>query len=302
MSVSAQGFQRISQSRQWNIWCTPSDLTVYQQSPGGVAWDLISAYLDSLVPAFGTYYGYSFSPNDTTQSQDGIRFDLVLDPQSQGGAHTGTLFGPYGVSISPDSVINDFGGVKGFWFYLLAIHELSNVWAGYRAHGWPWADGSPLWNGSPGSSFAGSGSPFPNMTDIVILGEIGRRDLSQIQQGRMTSDPAVMLLLSLQKFYGWSLYQKMFNYANDNGLNDWLKYDEPLRSAILIWFLSNGSGQTDGTGLLSQFNSMFQAYSGQTIPSSVYAQAQSMFPLSTPSNSSNLWTSFWAGIASILHF
>ena len=87
-------------------------------------------------------------PGTTAQSQDGIRFDLVLDSQSQGGAHTSTLFGPYGVSVSPDAVINDFAGVEGFWFYLLSIHELSNVWAGYKSQGWPWADGSPLWKGS----------------------------------------------------------------------------------------------------------------------------------------------------------
>jgi hypothetical protein len=294
MSVLVRGFQRISQSVHWNIWCTPTELVVYQQQPpGGIAWGPLSAYLDSLIPAFGTYFGYSFSPGNTAQSQDGNLFDLVLDPQSQGGAHTGTLFGPYGVSISPDAVLNEAEGVKGFWFYLLAIHELSNVWAGYRAQGWPWADGSPLWKGS---------SAFPNMTDIVMLGEVGRSDLGQIQQGRMASDPAVMLLLSLQKFYGWALYQKLFRQAIDSGINDWRKYDEPLRSAIVVWFLSHGAGQATGTGLLSQFNEMFQKLSGQTIPISVYAQAQSMFPLAAPSNPSDPWTSFWSGIRSLLHF
>lgn len=270
-------------------------MAVYQQQPsGGVAWGPLSAYLDSLIPAFGTYLGYSFSPSTAAQSQDGNHFDLVLDPQSQGGAHTGTLFGPYGVSVSPDSVINDFSGVKGFWFYLLAIHELSNVWTGYKSEGWPWADGSPLWKGS---------SPFPNMVDIVILGEIGRSDLSRIQHGRMSSDPAVMLLLSLQKFYGWSLYQSLFRQATDNGIGDWRKYDEPLRSAILVWFMSSGAGQTAGAGLLPQFNEVFQKLSGQTIPPDVYASARSMFPATASSSTpSNPLARFLSEIRSILHF
>jgi hypothetical protein len=294
LSVFAEGFQRISRSTYWNVWCTPADLATYQQQPPpGIAWDSLSAYLDSLIPAFGTYFGYSFSPSNTTQSQDGQHFDLVLDPKSQGGAHTSTLFGPYGVSISPDAVINDFAGVNGFWFYLLSIHELSNVWAGSKAQGWPWADGSPLWKG---------GSAFPNMTDIMILGDIGRSDLSQIQLGRMSSDPAVTLLLSLQKFYGWSLYQTLFKEAVDSGITDWRKYDEPLRTAIVVWFLSYGAGQKTGTGLLPQFNDMLQQVSGQTIPLNVYANAQAMFPLTPPLSPSDPWTSFWSAIRSLLHF
>ena len=294
VSVVAGGFQRVAQSQYWNTWCTPSDLAVYQQQPpGGVSWDPLSAYLDSLIPAFGTCFGYSFSPTTSAQSQDGAHFDLVLDPQCQGGAHTSTAFGPYGVSLSPDAVINDFAGVRWFWFYLLSIHELSNVWAAYRAQGWPWADGSPLWKGS---------SPFPNMTDIVILGEAGRSDLSQIQRGRMTSDPAVMLLLSLQESHGWSLYQSLFRQATDSGIDDWRKYDEPLRSAILVWFLSSGAGKTAGTGLLPRFNDMFQKLSGKTIPSDAYATAQSMFPHVASSAPSRPWARFLSSIRSLFHF
>jgi hypothetical protein len=276
------------------MWCTPSDLAVYEKQPSaGVAWGPLSAYLDSLIPAFGTCFGYSFSPSNTTQSQDGSRFDLVLDPQSQGGAHTGTLFGTYGVSVSPDAIVNDFAGVKGFWFYLLSVHELSNVWAGYRAQGWPWADGSPLWKGS---------SAFPNMTDIVMLGQVGRGDLSQIQQGRLSSDPGVMLLLSLQRSYGWPLYQTLFRQAADGGISDWRRYDEPLRSAILVWFLSSGAGYKTGMGLLPQFNDMLQRLSGQTIPPDVYATAQSMFPRPASPASSNPWARFLSEIRSLLHF
>jgi hypothetical protein len=292
VSVVVGGFQRIAQGRYWNIWCTPSDLAVYQQQPsGGVAWDTLSAYLDSLIPAFGTDFGFSFSPSTIAQSQDGNRFDLVLDPQSQGGAHTGTLFGPYGVSVSPDAVINELSGVRGFWFYLFSIHELSNVWAGHRANGWPWADGSPIWKGS---------SAFPNMTDVVMLGEVGRSDLSRIQQGRMSSDPGVTLLLSLQKSYGWPLYQSLFKLAADNGVSDWRSYQEPLRSAILVWFLSSAAGQTIGTGLLPQFNDMFQKLSGQVIPPDVYAKARSMFPQPAPPPSPSLWARLWAAIRSLL--
>ena len=117
----------------------------------------------------------------------------------------------------------------------------------------------------------------------------------------MNSDPAVMLLLSLQKFYGWSLYQSLFRQATDNGIDDRRKYDEPLRSAILVWFLSAGAGQAAGTGLLPQFNDMFQKLSGQTIPSDVYASAQSMFPQLASSAPSHPWAKFLSEIKSLFH-
>jgi hypothetical protein len=58
------------------------------------------------------------------------------------------------------------------------------------------------------------------------------------------------------------------------GIADLTAYSEPLRTAIICWFLSYSCG----TSLLSQFNAAVYADSGLTIPSSVYQQAQAMFP------------------------
>src|SRR6202030_4381800 len=95
--------------------------------------------------------------------------DLVLDPAAQGGAHTGDVFGSYGVSLSPDAIYNAFNGVQQFWWYILTLHETINVFTGALAQGWIWADGSPLWAGT---------SPFPNMCDIRVADELGYTSLS----------------------------------------------------------------------------------------------------------------------------
>jgi len=152
------------------------------------------------------------------------------------------------------------------------MHETVNVLTGSIANSWVWADGSPLWAGS---------SPFPNMCDIVASNEIGRKDVSAAQLSRMEADPGVRLFLGIQQRYGWGLYQKLFSYVMMNEIRDWSVYSEPLRSAILIWFLSYGANLTTTSTdelLLKEFNSALQSISGQVVPSSAYARARALFP------------------------
>ena len=266
------GWQLVATTKYWNIWATPTFYTQYQQY--FTAQNM--AYPDSFIDQFIKDTGYSIFPLVIGDSYDGQHMDLVLDPAYQGGASTGTgkpgstfpQFS-YGVSVSPDAIYNVDSGITSFWYYILVIHESMNVWTGALAKDWVWADGSTLWNGE---------SPYPNMTDIVVTGEIGLTAVSQLQASRFTTDAGVQLFQNIQQTYGWPVYQKLFALTRANNITNWGIYAEPLRTAIICWFMSFAAD----TSLLAQFNVAIQAYSGQTIPATTFAQAQTMFPLSLP--------------------
>lgn len=246
---------KVAQTQYWDVYAT------------GAWYSANSARLTPLLPYLDTYtrqiaadFGYSVTfPLPGGQP----RLILVLDPASH-GAGTGTVFGPYGVTVAADSVGGSYAGISDFWFYILSLHETINVWTGALAPGWVWADGSPLWAGS---------SPFPNAVDILITGELGHSDVSSAQAARMTSDRGVQLFLNIQRTYGWNAYHKFFALVEQH-ITDWSSYPEPLRTAITAWFFTKATGVDQ----LAAFNVATSAASGQVVPTSVYLQAQSMFP------------------------
>jgi hypothetical protein len=266
-TISANGFGLVAKTRYWNVWATNEFWQQYQFN----ITDSAMQWLDSSLAQISNDFAYSMTiQQGTTWEHD--RMDCVLDPDAQGGAHTGTVFGPSGLSISPDALYNSAYGIPQFWWHILTTHETVNVMTGSIASSWVWADGSPLWAG---------GSPFPNMCDIVVSSEIGRKDVSAAQLSRMEGDPGVRLFLDIQRRYGWGVYQRLFSYVGINGIRDWGAYSEPLRTAILVWFLSFGANLTTLSTdelLLDEFNSALRSISGREIPSSVYTQAQSLFP------------------------
>jgi len=257
------GLTNYSKSAYWNLWALQSELQGY--APFFTA--ATEAYPDTVVPQLAADFAYSVFPLPVPAggpaSFDGIRMDLVLDPAAQGGAHTGTTFGPYGVSVSPDAIYNSGGGIQSFWYYLLSLHETVNVWTGALATGWPWANGSAVWGGQ---------SPFPNMCDQVVLGELGMTAASQYQASRMASDPAVQALLQIQQQYGWGAYQGLFSLTRSNGITSWSVYPEPLRSAIIALFISSGAH--------ASVLPILQA-GGVGVTSAAFAQAQALFPAVT---------------------
>jgi hypothetical protein len=266
-TTSANGFDLVASTTSWNIWATTEFWKQYQShfTDSAVGW------LDASLVQLSNDFAYSRTIQGGT-SWEPARMDCVLDPGAQGGAHTGTVFGTSGISVSPDALCNRAYGIPQFWWHVLTMHETVNVLTGSVASSWIWADGSPLWAGS---------SPFPNMCDIVASNEIGRKDVSAAQLSRMEADPGVRLFLGIQQRYGWGLYQKLFSYVMMNEIRDWNVYPEPLRSAILIWFLSYGANLTTTSTdelLLKEFNSALQSISGQLVPSSAYARAQTLFP------------------------
>jgi hypothetical protein len=287
----ANGFLLVGQTTNWNIWAPPSNYiyngTAFFPYEGVTYPQFITYltseafdYLDSVVSELADDFDYTIFPipKGGGLSYDGVRLDAVLDPSAEGGAHTGTTFGGYGVSISPDAIFfsYDYDNVEipQFWWFIFMCHETVNVWTGVLAGDWIWADGSPLWSGQ---------SPFPNMVDIIVSGQLGfdrgTKDVSDAQRQRFQSDPGVLLMLSLQSTYGWKVFQRLFAYTQSEKITNWGAYAEPLRTAIIIWFLSKGAGlKASNTTLLTQFNTATQAISGQTVPLATYQQAQSMFP------------------------
>jgi len=253
-SVVADGFTMVAQTRLWNVWAIESEYTQYQSYFTTQALD----FLDAMTTQMETDFG--FTPTiPAGGSYDGVHFDVILDPASQGGAHTGTVFGSYGVSVSPDSIYNVYSGVTGFWWYILTLHETANVFTGVIAQGWPWADGSILWSGT---------SPFPGMCEPVILSEIGMTNVATLDYARLASDPLFLLIYNMQKTFGWKLYQGLFSNVQKFAIS-WYNYTEPLRTATLIFFMSVAAGQN----LLPKFNS-----AGIVVTQAELTSAASAFP------------------------
>jgi hypothetical protein len=250
----ARGFANFHTSDHWNLWATPSYFDQYNSA----ITNEMRIFPELFVRQIEADFGYTIFP--ARDSYDGSRLDLVLDPSSHGGAHTGSLFGSLGVSVSPDSIYNDYNGEVGFWFRVLSLHETVNVWTGRLAGGWIWADGSPLWQGK---------SPFPNMADFTILEEIGYKKTARSQRDRMIGDVTVRLFYDVQQKYGWQAYQKFFALVRQHEIREWHAFQEPLRTAITILFLSRAAG----ANLLLDFQR-----AGIAVSNEDYARAESIYP------------------------
>ena len=265
--TSANGFRLVGTTHFWNVWSTPAFYSQHAADFDAPRMSWVDASYRQLVDDLG----FQLTPQ-RGRCHDGEHLDVVLDPAAQGGAHTGTTFGPDGVSVSPDALYNIGNGIAGFWWFVLTVHETVNVMTGSIAQGWVWADGSPMWAGQ---------SPFPNMCDVVVAREAGRGDVSSAQLHRMSSDPGVGLFLWIQRTYGWAPYERLFRWTRLQSITDWHRYREPsLRTAILAWFLTCASRELGQSSLLllDRFNSALQRISGLRISASDYSQAQALFP------------------------
>ncbi|MGE0325765.1 MAG: MYXO-CTERM sorting domain-containing protein [Polyangiaceae bacterium] len=147
-------------------------------------------------------------------SPDGLPFSIVAKAPD-GYAQTPSRYGP-GVEVTGDAFYNDFGGVSGFWGYLLVLHEFVNQWTGLVTAGWPtdwWADHR---------------SPFPNAMDELVMRELGHGDAADQQHQRMLSDAQVQLFLNIfnRQDYGFKGYQEAFGLIQGDGLH-WTDLRDP---------------------------------------------------------------------------
>ena len=189
--------------------------------------------------------------------------DLVLDPAAQGGALRVRSLG-YGVSLSPDAVYNIYAygtiNIPAFWYYLLICHETCNVWTGFLAVEWPWADGSSLWSGE---------SPFPSAVDIIILNELKLTTSSEAQAVNGALESLRITVLRCTEEIRLGAYRRFFSLVRSNKITNWSIFGEPLETSVLCLFLSSACR----ANLLSDFTT-----AGVGITSATLAQAEAMYP------------------------
>jgi hypothetical protein len=233
-------------------WCVASDV-----------WDLHSA--DITDPAL-KYFDYGDQVVATMSNlfanplPAGTKFTYQVETPS-GGAHTGSNFG-IGVGVTGDAFWNTANmrlasngstvSIKGFWGYLLTLHEAINVWTGRVSSGWPtdwWADHR---------------SPFPNSMDFHVMDSIGRAQNNQTLIN--AADAHFWRMADIRNTGGYDTQVGMFDkfFANYGGYTpyvntftmvqaDAMRWDalganpSPLRTHYVIAYLQLGFASTTPT-------------------------------------------------------
>ncbi len=165
-----------------------------------------------------------------------------------GGAHTGSECCGLGVTVTGDAFYNNAYGAKGFWGYLLALHEMINDFTGQVTGGWPtdfWADHI---------------SAFPNSMDWHIMDTLGKKNNDQnliksaaaqkkrFYPGGDSVDPRVGMFDDIFDLpnYGFDGLSRVFGYVEADKLSwDNLGVPNPdvKRTEYVIAYLSLGAGK-----------------------------------------------------------
>lgn len=206
-----------------HAWCCNDDFPQVHQS-GQLTWcadptfwqahsDQITPffeYADRLVPQLAKDFGLA-----TTQQY----YIVVKVPD--GSASTPTIFGP-GINVSGDAFYNTSYNIKGYYGYIFVTHEFINQWTGTSNNGGGW----------PTDWWANHRSPFPNAMDSVVLKELGREDIANVQAGRFapggdSEDPQVPMFANIFDNYGgWTMFQKFFAMLRQDNLT-WTQLRDP---------------------------------------------------------------------------
>jgi hypothetical protein len=184
---------------------------------------------------------FNVNPNDLPDKPH-LPYTIEVG-QSDGIAHTPSNFGP-GVRVTGDAFWNEFGGVQGYWGYLLTLHEFVNQWTGLVTGGWPtdwWADHR---------------SPFPNAMDYRVFDDLGYPAVAEVHRNRFIVpgtdgyDEQVVLfgetLFNLPNF-GFEGYSRSFALIQADQMS-WNKLRDPPNYQEQTQF---GSGNP--SGLLSEY-------------------------------------------------
>lgn len=154
-----------------------------------------------------------------------------------------------GEAVTGDAYYGNAYGVKGFWGYLLTLHELVNQWTGYVTSGWPtdfWADHV---------------SAFPNSMDWQIMGTLGAQlgdatlmTASAAQKARFypggdSADPRVPMFdeISALPNMGYEGWSRVFGFIQADKMSwDGLGVPNPdkLRTEYVIAYVSLGAGKS----------------------------------------------------------
>jgi hypothetical protein len=177
-------------------------------------------------------------------------FEFELDAQT-GGAHTGTACNNTGDGVAYDAFVGTAYGAKGFWGYLLALHEAINVWTGMTSSGWPtdwWADHQ---------------SAFPNLMDFHVMTTLGEENndanllkaaaaqKKRFYPGGDSADPKVVALDNVFALMpngdGFAGFSNMFALISGDGVRwDRLGVPNPdvKRSEYVVAYMSLAARQS----------------------------------------------------------
>jgi hypothetical protein len=165
-----------------------------------------------------------------------------------GGAHTGSECCNLGVTVTGDAFYNDAYNAKGFWGYLLSLHETINDWTGQVSSGWPtdfWADHV---------------SAFPNSMDWHIMATLGQKDndnnliaasagqKARFYPGGDSVDPRVGMFDQIFDLpnYGYDGLSRVFGWVESDKVSwDNLGVPNPdvKRTEYVMAYLSLGAGK-----------------------------------------------------------
>ena len=127
-------------------------------------------------------------------------------------------------------------GVTGGTAIVFGVHETVNDMTGIISAGWPrdwWADDR---------------SPFPGMTEIHILNELGYNSIATADDKDLSHDPLYIMDKNIQAKYGWGIYSRMFGNMATNHIS-WGDVDggsnpSALLTNMVCAYITLGSGDT----------------------------------------------------------
>jgi MYXO-CTERM domain-containing protein len=180
------------------VWCADPSMWPSHQADIEPFFE----FADRLLPQIEKDFGVSSSET----------FYIVVDP-ANGGASTPTPYGP-GVNVSGDAFYNVAYNVKGFYGYLLVVHEFVNQWTGLAISGGGW----------PTDWWANHRSPFPNAMDPILLAELGQNAAAKAQLARFvpggdSADVQVPMFSNIfSQCGGWPMLQTFFATLKADGM------------------------------------------------------------------------------------
>lgn len=139
-----------------------------------------------------------------------------------------------GIGIDSNLFDSTGYGVPGGTAIVFGVHEAVNDLTGDISSGWPrdwWADDR---------------SPFPGMTEVHILNELGYGAIATADDRDLSRDPLYVMFKNIQNRYGWGLFTRMFSAMRQNRV-DWTQIDHgknpsPVLTNMVTAYLVLGSG------------------------------------------------------------
>jgi hypothetical protein len=229
--------------------CSATETEVYRSAT--TVW----CVEQSVISKYGTFPSEFFTYGDNVIAEMPLLFKVppagiytFEASVPNGSAHTGSECCNLGVTVTGDAFYNDAYNAKGFWGYLLSLHETINDWTGQVTSGWPtdfWADHV---------------SAFPNSMDWHIMETLGKKDndnnlvtasagqKARFYPGGDSVDPRVGMFDQIYDLpnYGYDGLSRVFGFIENDKISlDNLGVPNPdkKRTEYVIAFLSLGAGK-----------------------------------------------------------